>query len=83
MVDCKWVFKLKHKVDESIERYKAHIVAKSFHQQAVVDFNETFNPVIKPTTIPTIRTLTISYGWSLGQLDVKNALLHGDLVETV
>lgn len=30
LIDCKWVFKLKKKADESIDRYKAHIVAKGF-----------------------------------------------------
>lgn len=33
LVGCKWVFKIKHKVDGSIERYKARLVAKGFHQQ--------------------------------------------------
>jgi hypothetical protein len=30
VVDCKWVFKLKRKVDGSIERYKARLIAKCF-----------------------------------------------------
>ncbi|KAM1230354.1 hypothetical protein ACFX2G_041419 [Malus domestica] len=32
LVGCKWVFKLKHKVNGSIEHYKAQLVAKGFHQ---------------------------------------------------
>jgi hypothetical protein len=32
IVGCKWVFKLKRKVDDSIERHKARLVAKGFHQ---------------------------------------------------
>lgn len=82
VVGCKWVFKLKHKVDGSIKCYKAHLVAKGFHQQAGVDFDETFSPIIKSATIRTIPNLTASYGWSMHQLDVRNAFFHGDLVET-
>jgi hypothetical protein len=32
LVGCKWVFKLKRKVDGSVERHKAVLVAKGFHQ---------------------------------------------------
>lgn len=32
IVGCKWVHKLKHRPDGSIERYKARLVAKGFHQ---------------------------------------------------
>jgi len=27
-IGCRWVYKVKHDVDGSIERYKAHVVAK-------------------------------------------------------
>lgn len=38
IVRCKWIYKLKHKADGSIERYKARLVAKGYHQQEGVDF---------------------------------------------
>src|SRR3954466_2784500 len=64
VVGCKWVFKLKHRADGSIERYKARLVAKGFHQQAGIDFDETFSPVIRPTTIRIVLSLAVSSGWS-------------------
>ena len=49
----------------------------------LVDFSETFSLVIKPATVPVILTFAIHFGWSLRQLDVSNAFLHGNLVEEV
>ena len=31
-IGCCWVYKIKHKVDGSIERYKARLVAKGYTQ---------------------------------------------------
>ncbi|CAL8990320.1 unnamed protein product [Prunus brigantina] len=83
VVGCKWVFKLKRKLDGSIERYKACLIAKGFHQQPGIDFDETFSLVVKPTTVRIILALAVSFGWPLRQLDVNNAFLHGYLDTTV
>lgn len=83
IIGCKWVYRIKRKADGTIERYKAPLVAKGFHQQPGLDYNETFNPVVKPTTIRTVLTIAVSRGWSMRQLDVYNAFLHGVLNETV
>ncbi|GKF64655.1 ribonuclease H-like domain-containing protein [Tanacetum coccineum] len=48
-----------------------------------VDFDETFSPVVKPSTIRTVLSLAVSRQWPIHQLDVKNAFLNGDLSETV
>lgn len=47
----KWVFKLKFNVDGTIERHKARLVALENRQVKGEDFDETFAPVIKMSTV--------------------------------
>ncbi|GKD02781.1 ribonuclease H-like domain-containing protein [Tanacetum coccineum] len=83
VVRSMWLFKHKFNADGSLSRYKAHLVANRRNQQQGIDCDETFSPVVKPTTIRTVLSLSISRDWPIHQLDVKNAFLHGHLSETV
>ena len=83
VVSNKWVFRVKYKVDGSLDKYKARVVAKGFQRNACVDFFETFSSVTKPFTIKIVFTLVVTYGWDIKQIDVNNAFLNGKLQETV
>lgn len=83
VIDCKWVYKIKKKDDGTIDRYKARLVAKGFKQRYGTYYEDTFSSVVKAATIRLVLSIAVSRGWSLRQLDVQNAFLHGVLEEEV
>lgn len=83
VIRCMWLFRHKFKSDGLLERYKARLVVNGKSQTVGIDCEDTFSPVVKPTTIRTVLSLAVSRSWPIHQLDVKNAFLHGDLQETV
>jgi len=78
-IGCKWVYNIKHNPNGSMSRYKTRLVAKCYAQTYGIDYEETYSPVIKMTIVRAIIDMAIAKGWSLHQMDVNNAFLHGNL----
>lgn len=57
IVGCKWIFRVKRRLDGTIERNKARLVAQGFSQEVGADFFDTFDPIIKPATIHLVLSL--------------------------
>lgn len=58
-------------------------MARGFSQKGGIDYDEIFAPLAHYTTIRSIVALAASQGWSLHQMDVNTAFLHGFLKEEV
>jgi len=47
----RWLYKIKHVSDGSIEKYKKIFVARGFSQNGEVDYDDTFSPIARYTFI--------------------------------
>jgi hypothetical protein len=83
VVTSKWLYKLKHAADGSIEKYKARFVARGFSQVEGVDYDETFALVARYTSIRAVISIAAEMGWKIHQMDVKTAFLNGLIEEEV
>ena len=79
----KWVYRLKYKLDGSVDRLKARLVVKGCSQKEGIDYEETFSPVMRYDSIRTILSVAASEDLEMIQFDVKTAFLHGDLEEQI
>jgi hypothetical protein len=52
-------------------------VARGFSQVEGVDYDETFGPVARYTSIRSVISIAAEMGWKIHQMDVKTAFLNG------
>ncbi len=83
VVGSKWVFHIKRGPDGTVQKYKAQLVARGFTQIEGIDYDETFTPVAKLTSLRTILALSNEHDLEVHQMDVKSAYLNGALKEEI
>jgi hypothetical protein len=83
VVTSRWIYKIKHVADGGIEKYNTRFVARGFSQKEGEDYEETFAPIAKYTSIRSIIVIASAMGWKLHQMDVKTAFLNGVIDEEV
>jgi hypothetical protein len=83
VVSSKWLYKIQHVVDGSIEKYKTMFIARGFSQKEGIEYEETFSPVAIYTSIRTIISLAAKMKSKLHQMDVKTTFFNGVIEEEV
>lgn len=83
VIGSRLVFHRKRDADGSVKQCKVRVVAQGFSQIPGVDYNETFAPVAKSSSLRVMIALAARFSWPLIQLDVKSAYLNGDLDEEI
>lgn len=82
LVESKWVFKVQFD-SENKKSYCARLLEKGFTQKEGIDYNETFSPVVRHSTLRLLIALNVDLNLDISHLDVTTAFLHGTLDETV
>ena len=79
----KWVFKTKIDADGNEVKKKARLVAKGCTQQQGIDYDETFAPVVRYTTLRFLFALAAKHELKIYQMDAVTAFLNGVLKEEI
>ena len=74
-----WAFNLNRHPDGLIKKFKARFCARGDMQLEVIDFFETYDPVVQWTTVRLMLVLEVFLGLKSKQGDVANYFLHADL----
>jgi predicted alpha/beta-fold hydrolase len=80
---CKWIFKKKIKPDDTVDKFKARLVAKEFTQKEGEDYFDTYSPIARMTTIRMLVALATCHDLLIHQMDVKTTFLNGELDEQI
>ena len=80
-VGCRWVFKSKCGKDGKIERYKTQLVAKGYTQRYGEDYDETYSPVVRHSSVRALLAYAVQNEMMIHQMDVITAFLNGSLEE--
>ena len=62
-IGCKWLYKTKFNSDGIIERYKAQLVILGCRQRYGIDYQDTFAPMAKMTTVRSFLAVIAMKGW--------------------
>ena len=79
VVASKWVYRIKHNADGSVERFKARLVAKGFTQRPGIDYFETFASTMRHATIRVILALAAIEDLHLRSVDVSHAFINSEI----
>nr|GFA86085.1 hypothetical protein [Tanacetum cinerariifolium] len=79
----KWLFKNKHDEEQTVIRNKSCLVVRGYRQEEGIDFEESFASVARMEAIRIFLAYAAHKSFTMFQMDVKTAFLHGSLKEDV
>nr|GEV31413.1 Gag-Pol polyprotein [Tanacetum cinerariifolium] len=79
----KWIFKNKHDEVQTVIRNKSRLIMRGYRQEEGLDFEESFAPVARMEAIRIFLAYAAHKSFTVFQMDVKTAFLHGSLKEDV
>ncbi|KXJ71784.1 hypothetical protein RP20_CCG019713 [Aedes albopictus] len=82
-IKCKWVYKTKHDASGKMDRYKARLVIKGYSQRKGVDYDETYSPVVRHSSLRYLFAMAAKYNLQVDQMDAITAFLQGDIEEEI
>ena len=82
-IGSKWVFKVKYGKHGEVDRFKGRLVAKGYSQKYGVDYDETFSPVLRFSSLRILLAYAVQKKMLVHQMDVTTAFLNGDLEEEI
>ncbi|GKB27392.1 retrovirus-related pol polyprotein from transposon TNT 1-94 [Tanacetum coccineum] len=83
IIALKWIYKVKLDEYGDVLKNKAWMVAKGYRQEEGIDFEESFGSVARIKAIRIFIANAASKNMTIYQMDVKTALLNGELKEEV
>nr|GEY66661.1 retrovirus-related Pol polyprotein from transposon TNT 1-94 [Tanacetum cinerariifolium] len=82
-IKLKWIYKIKTNEYGGVLNNKARLVAQGFRQEEGIDFEESFALVARIEAIRIFIANAAHKNMTIFQMDVKTALLNGELKEEV
>nr|GEX32626.1 retrovirus-related Pol polyprotein from transposon TNT 1-94 [Tanacetum cinerariifolium] len=79
----KWLFKNKHDEEQTVIQNKSRLVVRGYRQEEGIDFEESFASVARMEAIRIFLAYAAHKSFTVFQMDVKTAFLHGLLKEDV
>nr|GEX76844.1 retrovirus-related Pol polyprotein from transposon TNT 1-94 [Tanacetum cinerariifolium]GEX77242.1 retrovirus-related Pol polyprotein from transposon TNT 1-94 [Tanacetum cinerariifolium] len=83
VITLKWIYKVKLDELGGILKNKARLVARGYHQEEGIDFEESFAPVARLEAIRIFLAYAAHNNMVVYQMDVKTVFLNGNLREVV
>ncbi|GJY94675.1 retrovirus-related pol polyprotein from transposon TNT 1-94 [Tanacetum coccineum] len=83
IITLKWIYKVKLDELGGVMKNTARLVARGYHQEKGIDFEESFAPVARLKAIRIFLAFVSHMNMVVYQIDVKTAFLNGILREEV